>query len=65
MSLNEIAEANRKRDANLKSPEAGTVEEHRDAHKWLRENRSGEREIWLQIHSVLIDVLEALGKAKK
>jgi hypothetical protein len=65
MEPNEVAEANRLIDQNLKSNESGTVQEHRDAHLWLREKRYSEREILLQIHSVLIDVLGELRGKKK
>lgn len=51
--------------SDMRSSEAGTVAEHRTAHEWLRANRFSEREILLQVHSVLVDVLEALQKGKK
>lgn len=52
-------------ETDLRSEERGTVEEHRAAHKWMREKFANEREMLLQIHSVLVDLLEeARGKKK-
>lgn len=49
-------------DLDIRSPEAATALEHRAAHRWLINNAFGEREIALQTHLVLIDILAALEK---
>ena len=50
-------------DDNARLHERGEVDEHREAGEWLRKNFS-EKEAYLQIHMVLIDVLEELRKKK-
>lgn len=49
----------------VRGSEKGTPEEHREINSWMRREFNQEKEILLQIHCVLVDILEVLSPPSK